>query len=94
MLIDNFRKTNTAAPGAFTLLQTMRQGETPEQAASRNGRGDRVQRRVRGREEQEPELVKWSNSLPVAGDPEYSRQTTSSHIIEPRRRSDRGWRKQ
>lgn len=94
MLIDNFRKTNTAAPGAFTLLQTMRQGETPEQAASRNGRGDRIQRRVRGREEQEPELVKWSNSLPVAGDPEYSRQTTSSHIIEPRRRSDRGWRKQ
>jgi hypothetical protein len=86
-------KQQTAAPGALSILQTMREGETPEQAASRNNRGARIPRRSRGNvEESNPVLEFFKKAPDYSGyDSDRERPTTpsSARIIKGRGDRDR-----
>lgn len=85
-------KVPTQAGATLKLLQTMREGETPEQAASRNHRGDRIPRRRGSEEYEETSVLEYFNSLPSTAGIAIDKDPTpvsKIRIIQPRKGRDR-----
>lgn len=88
-------KQATTAPGALSILQTMREGETPEQAASRGNRGARISRRSRSNVEEVNPVVELFKKAPCYAGYERDEEKVNVNApdVAPRiipRRSSRG----
>jgi len=98
-LLSSIKRQQTSFPGAIELLQALRPGETPAEAAARRESGSeaRVGRRSRGRMGNEQQSVReWLNSRAkdyrgYADDTEhlYESESVSSHVVGPKRRRKR-----
>lgn len=86
-------KQQTTAPGALSILQTMREGETAEQAASRNNRGARIPRRTRGNVEESNPVMEFFKKAPdysgYDSDREKPATPSAARIIKGRGDRDR-----
>ena len=82
-LIRYLEKVPTVAPGALSILQTMREGETAEMAASRGRRGERVHRRPTALTKDDNSVVEYFKNVPnYAGyDKDQERLTSTPSVI-------------
>ncbi len=90
-------KNSSVAPTALTVLETMREGETPEQAASRGSRGATIPRRSRNNAVEENPVMEFFKKAPnYAGydrDKESLNNPKTPRIITGRPERDRSIRR-
>lgn len=86
-LLNHLEKNRFVAPGKISVLQILREGESPEQAASRNHRGQRITRREGKDEPAKLSLYEQFKNLKPVGDPETMGGQTIERRIHNRDRT-------